>query len=757
MGLAMNDRTKNAGITERRPGVYLTYGNAPRRFRPLDRELTLIGNAPACDIGMDGVGVFPVHCVIIRGSDGFYVRNCAGRASTRLNGAGIQESQLHDADLLQVGPFVLEMHLPLAGNVEDSIIVVDEIKLRHIQRSRRHLGQLALSLRQRLHAERTFGPNDQVKRDLTKRQAELNLQAESLRNQMYDSEQCVRRMDQAEQKLVADREALNRERAALQERVLQTEKDLERRREALEAEVWEEQVRQGEEAERQLARERELLKQERAAVQEHRLNNEQSRQQLTAERDAFQKEQVTLREQARNRQLADSQSTRERELLKQDRIALLARLKQVEQAEQQAEALIESFEREKASWQKRIDQIQEELENRQRVQESELRAREVECQRLMEQAKQARPVPAAADQATDAAVAREETWRLAIRQRELVHYARYLKRIRQRLEATTLPTTQPAPDIERQLNARRQELQQQERHVAEQVAKLQQERDVLNLDVQELEHGRQQWTSQREQSERQQTQEAAQLARQRQELEQEEAALRDKHLELVQTMSELKEMHQRLVAEHRSEQETLQGENVQLKQQLAERDQVLHELAGGPAGSGENLEEMRRELVELGKQLEQKDTLISALRGETSVSLLPPSTGDAVGYEIELNLFRRQLETDRVALNAEIRQIQARRGELDDDIRQAELELSRERATLARERAWVERLRDEVRIELERIRREGDLRERLEPYLRLAESERQRLGTGSAPHANKTAGKLTGLLNLLSQPLQKNE
>src|SRR5438045_9746551 len=113
MGLSMNNRLMQApAIDKSKPGVYLAYGNAPKRFRALDRDLTPIGNSPACDIGMDGVGVFPVHCIIIRGSDGFYVRNCAGRASTRLNGSGIQEALLHDTDLLQVGPFVLEMHLP---------------------------------------------------------------------------------------------------------------------------------------------------------------------------------------------------------------------------------------------------------------------------------------------------------------------------------------------------------------------------------------------------------------------------------------------------------------------------------------------------------------------------------------------------------------------------------------------------------------------------------------------------------------------
>lgn len=761
----MNDRRKPAqAIDPSQPGIYLTYGSSPKHFRPLDRDLILIGNAPACDIGMEGVGVFPVHCIITRGSDGFYVRNCAGRASTRLNGSGIQEAQLHDTDLLQVGPFVLEMHLPptsLLGNVEDSVIVVDEIKLRHMQRSRRHLAQLALAQRRRLHAERTFGHNEHAKRDLAIRQLDLNRQAEALRNQLYDSEQCVRRIDQAEQRLTAERDVLNQERAALQARVLQAEQELEKRREAVEAEVWQQQVKQAEENERQLARERETLRQERTALQERRLQFEQGQQQLSAERQALQKERQTFEELVRSRQQADTQGTRERELLKQEQSALQARAEQLEQAEQKMAAATGTFEREKAAWQARVEQIKGELEKKRRAQEADLRAREEECQRLMEQVKKAQAEQMQAAQPAAAPVseiAQEEAWRLAIRQRELYHYARHLKRSRQRLQQTA---AKPSPDVERQMDARRQEIEQyaqllhqNEQRLCEQAEQMIQERDRLAGEVRELEQSRKQWAGQMEQTERQQAETAARMAKEGEEFEQEKAALREKHMELVHTLSELKEMHQNLVAEHRAEQESFQRQNAQLKQQLAERDNMLQELAGGPAGAENQLEELQRELTELGKQLEQKDALILALRGESSGSLaLPSSTGDTASYEIELNLFRRQLETDRRALNAEIRQVQARKAELDESVRETELELSRERAALARERGWLDRIRDEVRIELERVRREGDMRERLEPYQRLADSERHHAAADQGPVANKTSTKLAGLLNRLSKPL----
>jgi hypothetical protein len=48
-----------------------------------------------------------------------------------------------------------------------------------------------------------------------------------------------------------------------------------------------------------------------------------------------------------------------------------------------------------------------------------------------------------------------------------------------------------------------------------------------------------------------------------------------------------------------------------------------------------------------------------------------------------------------------------------------ELELSRERAELARERQRLDRLREEARLELEKVQREAGVRDRLAPVQKL--------------------------------------
>ena len=74
-----------------------------------------------------------------------------------------------------------------------------------------------------------------------------------------------------------------------------------------------------------------------------------------------------------------------RRAAKAERAALQARVKQLEQAEQQLAGVVETFERDKAAWENRLGQLKDELEKRRRAQEADLRAREEECQRLMEQ------------------------------------------------------------------------------------------------------------------------------------------------------------------------------------------------------------------------------------------------------------------------------------------------------------------------------------------------------------------------------------
>jgi pSer/pThr/pTyr-binding forkhead associated (FHA) protein len=167
-----------------RPALVITYGNTTRKCRPLDRDILVLGRAPGCDIAPVSPEVAPVHCLIVRGGDGWRIRDCsAGRPGTRVNGRAVHEELLHDADTLQVGRFSFEVHLPdggLAPGVTPSPgrPAPSAALVRRLERSRRHLVRLALALRRRAHKAGRLPPM----------LAELEQQAECLRGLQRECE-----------------------------------------------------------------------------------------------------------------------------------------------------------------------------------------------------------------------------------------------------------------------------------------------------------------------------------------------------------------------------------------------------------------------------------------------------------------------------------------------------------------------------------------------------------------------------------------
>ncbi|MER3416118.1 MAG: hypothetical protein C4297_07925 [Gemmataceae bacterium] len=119
-------------------------------------------------------------------------------------------------------------------------------------------------------------------------------------------------------------------------------------------------------------------------------------------------------------------------------------------------------------------------------------------------------------------------------------------------------------------------------------------------------------------------------------------------------------------------------------------------------------EDLQREVLVLRAQLDQERQRSRRLEKDMAAR-----EEEMEQYEAELNDFRRQLEADRRKLDEELDQLQARKQELTEAIRQAELEMSRERAHLAREKAALTRLREEIRMELERAQRLAQVRDQL--------------------------------------------
>lgn len=66
-----------------------------------------IGSDPGCTLRLVAPGVHPIHCLILRGSAGTYVRRWS--PDTCLNGAGFTESLLQPGDRLDIGPVEFEV------------------------------------------------------------------------------------------------------------------------------------------------------------------------------------------------------------------------------------------------------------------------------------------------------------------------------------------------------------------------------------------------------------------------------------------------------------------------------------------------------------------------------------------------------------------------------------------------------------------------------------------------------------------------
>ncbi len=291
----------------------------------------------------------------------------------------------------------------------------------------------------------------------------------------------------------------------------------------------------------------------------------------------------------------------------------------------------------------------------------------------------------------------EEARRLLLRRRELDHYSRHLRRLRDRLSATNPPQNQSEDEAASQPPA-----------PAPSVAA--------------PEHGTQ-------------PQIVALFERQQAALERSEAMLKEQQSALVEVLAEFRR---------------LQAAPVMLRESVAQASQVAnHDFfapdvepdADPPARTGSGRDHTTERLLSenqlLQKLLDEKDAELRQFRelGQGSV-LDMPAVEDVDSYEAELVQYRRQLEADREKLNRDMDQFRVRNEELDEATREIEMQLSRERAELGRERIRLDRLRDEIQAGIERLQRTGAVQERLAPVARLRDEmveNRQRLASSPTP------------------------
>lgn len=289
-----------------RPALLVLYGATRKKVRPLDGELTVLGRAPGCDIGLVSPEVAPVHCVIVRLESGWRIRDCSGR-STRVNGKAITDEPLRNGDVLQVGTFSFEAHLPplppaspRGGGPAANPAVVERLRA-----SRRRLAELALNLRRRFQeqagARAEVGRREaelaaierraraahqelqgrkaeleDIRRGLDRREAELNAYAVGLRRQAERGRAQQRELDEhAEAELMRGRREVQAEREAL----LEWRQQLQVRQADVEA-----MVHQLEEA---LTSEREELERDRTGLSADRAALDEQRRELQRQAEAL--------------------------------------------------------------------------------------------------------------------------------------------------------------------------------------------------------------------------------------------------------------------------------------------------------------------------------------------------------------------------------------------------------------------------------------------------------------------------------------
>jgi hypothetical protein len=76
---------------------------------PLNSPLTLVGQGDGCEVRLNFDGIFPFHCAIARGRQGFVLRDLGGPAGTRVNGEPVTSRVLHPGDHISVGPFLFRI------------------------------------------------------------------------------------------------------------------------------------------------------------------------------------------------------------------------------------------------------------------------------------------------------------------------------------------------------------------------------------------------------------------------------------------------------------------------------------------------------------------------------------------------------------------------------------------------------------------------------------------------------------------------
>lgn len=368
--------------------------------------------------------------------------------------------------------------------------------------------------------------------------------------------------------------------------------------------------------------------------------------------------------------------------------------------------------------------------------------------------------------------------RCVTEEQRLDQWSRQLQEEADRLKAGLgQPEAPVSAERNEELDALALKLAAQEEELARAREHLGRGRDEIKREREEVQQMREQWAGE-------QAEAGAFFERQRLALAEAEAALKEQRQELARMMGDLRELQQGIRQQQQVDVPALLRENEQLRQLVAEwheKAASLEELASRPqqdpdlieqvqaqanaldklrdhiasqdaqiAKLRQDNEQLRKLVGDKDKMLQERDKQVSELqrRLERSGSAASEAV-DLETYEAELNRYRQQLDSDRARLTGEMDALRQRNAELDEATREMEMEMSRERAELARERMRLDRLRDEVRSEMERMQREAGVRESLASVHKLREEMN---GKKAVPGADRGLNdRLKNLRNQLQE------
>ncbi len=193
--------------------------------RALVAPLTLIGRDPLCEFHLNVDGVKPLHCAIVHGRAGFFLRDLGGEASTLVNGEAVRETPLQDGDVLTIGPFEFSLFLPETDEPVSAATNQSERDALRIQAAAVAAQQAELA-EQEAHLRQHRKALERQKEQLAAHLEERRQQLLQLREQSRQDRAALKAETEAARRQNEEvRTALNRERETVQKELQQAGKE----------------------------------------------------------------------------------------------------------------------------------------------------------------------------------------------------------------------------------------------------------------------------------------------------------------------------------------------------------------------------------------------------------------------------------------------------------------------------------------------------------------------------------------------------